>query len=159
MRITLLWVGKTRDGNLKAAIGRYLERIGRYVPVDLVEVKEEAAADRHAEAGALVKEGRRLREKAPRDHEVILLDSRGGQMSSEQFADFLERRMNFVSGSKRGLTFIIGGHQGVDDKTRRFADRTLSLSKMTLTHEMARLVLVEQIYRGLSILRGARYHR
>lgn len=159
MRLGLLWVGRTRDGNIRAAIEGYVERIGKYTPTRVIEVKEETAHDKHAEAAALEKEGERIREKIPRDHEVVLLDPRGRELSSVQFAGFLDRRLGASSSSMKGLTFVVGGHLGVDARTRRLARHTISLSRMTLTHEMARLVAVEQIYRGLCILRGAPYHR
>jgi 23S rRNA (pseudouridine1915-N3)-methyltransferase len=159
LKLSLLWVGRTRDRNISAAIRGYVDRIERYVPVDVLEVKEETAADRHAEAEALQREGRRLREKIPRHQEVVLLDAAGRELSSEEFARFLERKINSSSSSLKGLTFVVGGHLGVDDGVREVADHTISLSRMTLTHEMARLVAVEQIYRGLSIIHGAQYHR
>jgi 23S rRNA (pseudouridine1915-N3)-methyltransferase len=156
VRLGLLWVGRTRDANIGAALRGYLERIQRYLPVRVIEVREERAADRHAAAGALVKEGRRIRQAIPGGHEVVLMDPGGREMSSEQFARFLEATMN---GTRGGLTFVVGGHLGVDDGIRDLADHSIALSRMTLTHEMARLVMVEQIYRALSIIRGGRYHR
>lgn len=156
MKLALLWVGRTRDRNIQEALGRYLERISRYCPVTVTEVREESAADRHAVAESLLKEGRRIRDAVAPGHERILLDAAGREMSSDEFAAFLQTRLN---GSAKGVTFIIGGHLGVDDETRRAADQTLSLSRMTFTHEMARLVAAEQIYRALSIINGARYHR
>jgi len=159
LKLLLLWAGRTRDRNIGAAIEGYIERIGRYLPVEVVEVKEESGADRHSQAEAQVKEGRRLREKIPRSCEVVVLDPEGRELSSEQFAGFLETRFNSSSSRVKGLAFIVGGHLGLDGQTREAADHTLSLSRMTLTHEMARLVVVEQIYRGLSILRNERYHR
>lgn len=158
MRFGLLWVGRTRDRNIRAAIEVYLERIGRYVPVEIMEVKEGRAAGRHSEIETLGRECRRLRERIPRDYEVVVMDEGGAELSSMQFAGFLKDRLNYTT-SKKGLTFVFGGHLGLDEETRRIADHTLSLSRMTLTHEMARLVAVEQIYRGLSILHGTRYHR
>ena len=158
MKLGLLWVGRTRDSHLAAAIDRYIERIGRYVPVVVMEVKEERAADKRAENEARLKECRRIREKIPRGHEMVLMDGDGREISSEQLAGFLEDKLN-SSSATRGLTFVVGGHLGVDEETKRMAHHTFALSRMTLTHEMARLVTVEQIYRGLSILRGARYHR
>ena len=159
MKFVLLWVGRTRDRNISGAIQRYVERIGRYFQVEVLEVKEESAADRHSESVALQKEGRRLREKIPQASEVVVLDQEGREMSSEQFAGFLEGRINSSSSQLRGLTFVVGGHLGIDEETKKVADHTISLSRMTLTHEMARLVAVEQIYRGLSIIRNERYHR
>ena len=159
MRLTLLWVGRTRDRNIRAAARLYVDRIGRYLPVDVVEVKDEAAADEHAGAEALRKEGRRIREKLPPGHEVVLLDVGGRELSTGEFAEFLGRRLSASSSSLRGVAFVVGGHQGVDEETRQTADHIISLSRMTLPHEMARLVLVEQIYRVMTILRGGRYHR
>lgn len=159
MKLSLLWVGRTKDSNIDAAVRRYVARIERYVPVQVLEVKEETAAGRHAEAEALLREGRRLREKIPQGNEVVLLEARGRELSSEGFARFLERKIDSSSSSLKGLTFVVGGHLGVDDGTREVADHTISLSRMTLTHEMARLVAVEQIYRGLSIIHGGQYHR
>jgi len=156
VKLSLLWVGRTRDGNIHAALERYVERIGRYCPVSVTEVREESATDRHAVAESLLKEGRRIREAVAPGHERVLLDVAGRELSSDGFAGLLQSRMN---GSAKGMTFIIGGHLGVDDETRRTADQTLSLSRMTLTHEMARLVAAEQIYRALSIINGTRYHR
>jgi len=156
VKLVLLWVGRTRDRNLRAAIDGYLERVGRYLPVTLIEVKEEPASDRHSREAALQKEGRRIRGKIPGGHEVVLLDVAGRELSSQQLATFLGKRLG---SSSKGLVFVIGGHEGVDDRTRESADQMIALSRMTLTHEMARLVLAEQLYRALSILHGGRYHR
>jgi len=92
-------------------------------------------------------------------HEVVLLDVGGREVSTREFAEFLGRRLSASSSSLRGVAFVVGGHQGVDEETRQTADHIISLSRMTLPHEMARLVLVEQIYRVMTILRGGRYHR
>ena len=159
MKLCLLWAGRTKDANIGGAIRDYIERIGRYMPVEVLEVKEEVAADRHSETEARNKECRRLRERIPRDTEMALLDHRGREYSSEEFSGFLKQRIGSSSSALRGLTFIVGGHLGVDDDTRKIADHVISLSRMTLTHEMARLLAVEQIYRGLSIMHGGRYHR
>lgn len=159
MKLSLLWVGRTKDENIGAAIREYVLRIGRYIPVEILEVKEETAVDRHSETEARNKEGRRLREKIPGATEVALLDPGGREYSSEEFSRFLEKRISASSSALKGLTFLVGGHLGVDDDTKKIADHTISLSRMTLTHEMARLVAVEQIYRGLSIMHGGRYHR
>jgi 23S rRNA (pseudouridine1915-N3)-methyltransferase len=152
----LLWVGRTKDVHLDAIIQDYLGRIERYMPVKVTAIKEQTAADRHAESEARNKEGRRLIEALPAGHRVVALDQNGRQATSEQFARLLGEQLN---GSLKGMTFVIGGHLGLAPEVLERADQTLSLSRMTLTHEMARLVAVEQIYRGLNILRGGRYHR
>src|SRR5262249_48896394 len=147
------------DRNIGAAIREYVERLGRYVTVEVLEVKEESGSDRHSEKLAVRKEGRRLRERIPQDSDVVVLDPAGRGMATEQVSDVLARRLDASSSRLRGLTFVFGGHLGLDEETRKAADHSISLSRMTLTHEMARLVAVEQIYRGLSIIRGERYHR
>ena len=159
MKLGLLWVGKTRDRNISSAIQGYLKRVARYVAVDITEIKEAPASDEHSEKEALQKEGRRIREKVPRGHQVVVMDPRGEEMSSEEFGRFLERKINSSSSSLKGLTFVIGGHLGLDEEAKAMANHTISMSRMTLTHEMARLLLVEQIYRGLSMARGGQYHR
>ena len=156
MRIGFLWVGRTRDGNIHAALERYIVRIRRYCRVSVTEVREARATDRHAEAEALLTEGRRIREAVTTGDRTVLLDAGGRTMSSQEFAGYIESMMG---AGQKGLTFIIGGHQGVDAGTKKFADETISLSRMTFTHEMARLIAAEQVFRALSIIRGGRYHR
>jgi len=156
VKLGLLWVGRTRDRHVDAVIRDYVGRIERYVPVSVTAIKEQTATGRHAEEEARRKEGQRLIEAFPPGHRVVALDQDGQQTTTEQFARLLEGEMN---GSSRGMTFVVGGHLGLADDVLRRADQILSLSRMTFTHEMARLVAVEQIYRALNFLRGGSYHR
>ncbi len=139
MKIKIAWVGKTRESAIQSLTGEYLKRISRYAEVEGVAVKDQSAVLALA-AGSRCK--------------LILLDARGKQYSSEELAGFLQReQVNAVP-----LLFAIGGSDGFNDEARRAAALVLSLGKMTLPHELARVVLVEQIYRGLTILQGHPYH-
>lgn len=140
MRIRILWPGRTKDRNAAEWIERYLRRLRPFAEVGVVEVKEEKGA-------ALAKEGERILKQS---HCYVLLDERGGEMTSGEFASFLEGRAE--------VDFVLGGAHGVSGEVRRGAARTMALSRMTLTHEMARVFLLEQIYRALMITRGGGYH-
>ena len=140
MKIKVAWIGKTREPAIDALTNEYLKRISRYADTAGVALKDEAAIV--SLAGG-----------KPR-HKLILLDSRGKQFSSEELAEFLEREQ--VSATP--LLFAIGASDGFSEKTRRHAGFTLSLGKMTLPHELARVVLVEQLYRAFTILQRHPYH-
>jgi 23S rRNA (pseudouridine1915-N3)-methyltransferase len=121
----------------------YLKRISRYAQIAGLALKDEAAL-------LSLANGSRQKER----HKLVLLDSRGKQLSSEELAEFLEReQLNATP-----LLFAIGDSDGFSDEARRIAGFTLSLGKMTLPHELARVVLVEQIYRALTILKNHPYH-
>ncbi len=153
MKLRFVWTGKTRDRNCAALIDDYLERIKRFAPCEVSELKEQSVADQKR---AVVLEGGNLIAAVERDDFVVLLDEKGREFSSPQFADFIGQRQ--MAGTKR-LAFVIGGFAGVSDEVKRRADLRLSLSPMTLTHELARVVLAEQIYRAFTLLAGLPYHR
>ena len=146
MKIKVAWVGKTKEPAIQALTGEYLKRISRYAGIEGFAVKDEAAI--LAMASGETRGARRAPCK------LILLDSRGKQSSSEELAAFLAREQL----SALPLLFAIGGSDGFDDHTRRTAGFILSLGKMTLPHELARIVLLEQIYRAFTILKGHPYH-
>ncbi len=154
MRLHFVWIGKTRDRHCAALTADYLKRIARFAPSEVSELKDQSAMpdDRRVAAA----EGLRLLSAVARDDYVILLDEHGKPMSSIELADFIGARQR--DGSKR-LALIIGGFAGVSDEVRRRANVTLSLSRMTLTHELARVLLTEQIYRAFTLLAGLPYHR
>jgi len=140
MRIKVAWIGKTKEPAIQALTDEYLKRISRYAEVAGVAVKDEAAI--FSLAGGKER------------HKLVLLDSRGKQFSSEELAAFLEReQVNAIP-----LLFAIGGSDGFSEEARRHAGFMLSLGKMTLPHELARVVLVEQLYRALTILKRHPYH-
>ena len=143
MKIKVAWIGKTKDAAIQSLTEEYLKRISRYAEVQGVAVKDEAAI-------LSLAAGERTKEK----HKLILLDSRGKQYSSEEMAALLDReQLNAVP-----LLFAIGGSDGFSDDARRKASLLLSLGKMTLPHELARVVLVEQVYRAFTILQNHPYH-
>jgi 23S rRNA (pseudouridine1915-N3)-methyltransferase len=142
--IRVLAVGKIKDKRLSGLAADFLQRIGPMAPAEVVELKD-TQPDR---------EGRDMVAKlgSPDGHQlVVAMDEKGEDLSSTDLADLLGRHGN--------ICFLIGGADGLGTAARTRADRTLCLSRLTLTHEMARVLLLEQIYRGLSILRGKPYHR
>jgi 23S rRNA (pseudouridine1915-N3)-methyltransferase len=147
VKIKVAWVGKTKEPAIQSLSDEYLKRIARYAEIEGVSAKDETTLLTLAGLGGR-RDGGRER------HKLILLDSRGKQLSSEELAGFLEREQ--VSATP--LLFAIGGSDGFSDEARRAAGFVLSLGKMTLPHELARVVLLEQIYRAFTILKKHPYH-
>ncbi len=143
MKIKIAWIGKTKEPAIQALTDEYLQRISRYAEVAGLALKNETAI--LSLAGG---------ERQQQRHKLILLDSRGKQLSSEELAALLEREQ----ANATPLLFAIGGSDGFSDEARRQAGFTLSLGKMTLPHELARVVLVEQLYRAFTILKHHPYH-
>ena len=140
MKLTIAWIGKTKEPAMTALTAEYGKRIGRYCVTDTLEARDEKA----------------LLERAAKDRAtLVLLDARGKQMSSEELAAFVGKHQD--SGTQR-LMFAIGPADGWSDAARTKAAVTLSLGKMTLAHELARVVLLEQVYRAWTILKGHPYH-
>ena len=150
MKFRFIWVGKTRDKNYLALQQEYLKRLEHFVKYEIVEVRDAAGPDARAI------EGKRITEKVNQSSFVCLLDIRGRSISSHELAGEIERWQN--SGVKE-VAFVIGGADGVSSEVAEMADSRLSLSFLTFTHEMARVVLVEQLYRAYTILRGFPYQR
>ena len=146
MRITLSTVGRLKEKYLVEAVNEYVKRLKPFATVEIKEVPEQRSID---------DEGERLLSLIPKDSWMCLLDIGGVEMSSEQFAAKLESLM--LEG-KSQWTFVIGGAFGVSEKLRAAADFRLSLSRMTFTHQMTRVILIEQIYRAFKIIRGEKYH-
>jgi len=147
VKIKIAWVGKTKESAIQSLTDEYLKRIARYAEIEGVAAKDEAAIFALAGLGG-GKDRRRER------HKLILLDARGKQLSSEELAGFLEREQV----SALPILFAIGGSDGFSDEARRQAGFVISLGKMTLPHELARVVLLEQIYRAFTILKKHPYH-
>ena len=152
MKLRLLWVGKTQEEWLKSGIDEYRRRIGRYFPIEISEVREEKGAEAET---MRQKECERLEKALARGSRLVLLDERGEELTSPQFADVIGRYRD--SGTQE-LAFAIGGAYGFSESIRSRAHRTVALSRMTFTHQMVRLFLVEQIYRGCTILNNEHYH-
>jgi 23S rRNA (pseudouridine1915-N3)-methyltransferase len=154
MRINFLWIGKTKDRNCAALVNEYVERIRRLSPIDLFELKD--AAGSVDEKRVIALESAKLLASLERHDFVVLLDEEGRQFSSTELAELIGRQQQ--SGSKH-LTFVIGGFAGVNKQVKGRADLKMSLSRMTLTHELSRVILAEQIYRALTLLGGFPYHK
>lgn len=153
MKLHFVWVGKTKDRHYKALISDYIERIGYFASLDVTELKE---VEGSSEGDVIAKEGVRLIESIARDDFVIALDEKGEEMGSRDFAERLRTIRD--SGVKR-LAFVVGGFAGLSEEFKDRANLKWSLSRLTLTHEMARAVLAEQVYRAFTLLAGQRYHR
>lgn len=154
MRLHFVWVGKTRDRNCAALVSDYLSRIKHFAPCEVSEIREPGGSG--DEQRVIAAEGRKLLAVLERDDYVVLLDERGQQLSSTELAEFIAARQR--NGSKR-LAFVPGGFAGVSDDVRQRANLQLSLSRMTLTHELARVILTEQVYRAYTLLAGLPYHK
>jgi 23S rRNA (pseudouridine1915-N3)-methyltransferase len=152
MRVHLVWAGKTRERHCAALIDDYLGRIRRFSPLDLTEVREAKGRDEQAQRI----ESERLIEAVSRDDYVVLLDERGEERTSVEFSRFIAERQQ---AAVKRLAFIIGPYAGASDELKKAARATMSLSALTLTHELARVILVEQIYRAFTLLAGSPYHR
>jgi 23S rRNA (pseudouridine1915-N3)-methyltransferase len=154
MKLTLLCVGKLR-GPLAEVVEEYEKRVARYHSFDVVEVRESTHRGQTA-AQVVEDEGARLLARLPPRGELLALHRPGSQMSSEQLAEYLAEA---ALRSLPAVTFVIGGAYGLSRQVLERADRLVSLSSMTLPHEIARLLLTEQLYRAGTIARGEPYHK
>ncbi len=147
MKIKIAWIGKTKEPAIASLTDEYLKRISRYVPVEGVALRDEAAL--------LDLSGRAAGAKAGAKSTLVLMDSRGKEFSSEQFASFWEIIRTAIRCRWSSLS---AGRMASVMQTRAAAQHTISLGKMTLAHELARVVLLEQVYRAFTILKGHPYH-
>jgi 23S rRNA (pseudouridine1915-N3)-methyltransferase len=154
VRLVVAAVGKPRDRHLAAAIQEYETRATRYWPLTVVEVREASARGMSA-AETRRREGERLVERLPEGALVLACDERGDRLTSQEFANVLVSARD----AARDVAFVIGGAYGLDDVVRRASSRALQLAPWTLPHELARLVLAEQLYRAGTIARGEPYHK
>jgi 23S rRNA (pseudouridine1915-N3)-methyltransferase len=144
VKLRIAWIGRTRSSPIQSLTAEYLKRLSRYAACEALELMSE---------GALLK----LVEKSTARTQpvLVLLDSRGRQLTSEEIANFLEYHQ---SHGTQELLFAVGPADGWSDPTRAAARNILSFGKVTLPHELARVVLLEQLYRGFTILKGHPYH-
>jgi 23S rRNA (pseudouridine1915-N3)-methyltransferase len=152
VKLRVLWVGKTQEEWVSAGIAEYAGRIKRYAPFEIAEAREEKGA---VATTMRERESERLTKLLPKNARLILLDERGEQLTSPEFAAFIARNRD---GGITELAFAIGGAYGFTDSFRANAHKTIALSKMTFTHQMVRVFLLEQIYRGFTIINGEPYH-
>jgi 23S rRNA (pseudouridine1915-N3)-methyltransferase len=152
MKLRVLWVGKTQEEWVRRGIDEYAGRIRRYLPLEIGEVREEKGAEAGAGREA---EGARLLKAVPKTSRLIILDERGEELTSPQLSAFIGRERDMGTGE---LVFAVGGAYGFSESFRSRAAKTLALSRMTFTHQMVRVFLLEQIYRGFTILNNEPYH-
>ncbi|MBM4293977.1 MAG: 23S rRNA (pseudouridine(1915)-N(3))-methyltransferase RlmH [Deltaproteobacteria bacterium] len=152
--ITVIMIGKTREGFIREGLAFYQKRLQPYLRLSLKSVKEEKEGGGLSPETLKFREGERLRVQVPPKAYVAALDPQGRQFTSEEFAHWLGKR----EAEARPLTFLIGGHWGLDGGLLAEAHERLALSRFTLTHELSRLVLLEQLYRAMTIRTGHPYH-
>ncbi len=155
MRVMIAAVGRPKEGPLAAAIRDYESRAARYWPLQIVEVKGERADGGVSEDGVKAREGERLRRGIGSVSAVVACDLGGRSMNSQTFADWLRAQRE----EARDVAFVIGGAFGLHQSLRDEAGMRLALAPWTLTHELARLVLAEQLYRAGTITKGEPYHK
>ncbi|WP_027622331.1 23S rRNA (pseudouridine(1915)-N(3))-methyltransferase RlmH [Acetivibrio clariflavus] len=152
MKITIVAVGKLKGKYLKEGISEYSKRLSRFCELQIIEVEDEQAPENLSvsqEEQVKRREAERIIKRVKEGSVLIVLDLKGKKLSSEEFSDKLNSF--FISG-KSHITFVIGGSLGLDEELVRKADFSLSLSDMTFPHQLARLILVEQIFRAFKIL-------
>ena len=159
MNITIVSVGKLKEKYLKMGIDDYVKRLGGYAKIDLIEVADEKAPEQLSDAEMEIvkkKEGERILAKISTDTYVIALAINGKMKTSEQMAADLESLMTY---GKSKIAFVIGGSLGLHEDVLKRADEQQSFGKMTLPHQLMKLVLVEQVYRSFRIMKGEPYHK
>jgi len=155
MKICLLVIGKTDETYLQQGIDLFLKRIPHYISFEMKVIPDLKNSRNLSEQQQKEKEGELILQQKSTFDELFLLDEQGIEFSSVEFARFMEKRM--ISGIKR-LVIVIGGPYGFSDSVYAQANGKISLSKMTFSHQMVRLIFVEQLYRAFTILKGEPYH-
>jgi len=157
MKFRLLWPRSTADAELGAVVDRYLNRIKHFFPIEVVEIAPGKGGQSAKDAAIIrARDSAGLLAAIPQKGFVVVLDERGQPFDSLKFAKWLER---LTVDQPHGVTFVMGGDVGLDDSVRQRADKVVSLSAMTLPHQLARVVLVEQIYRACTLMRNIPYHK
>ena len=155
MNIRLLAIGKTDNKNLQSLIEDYSKRLSFYVKFDLEIIPDIKNVKNLSEAQQKEKEGELILSKISATEQLILMDENGSTFSSVAFSDYLQKKMN---GGIKTLVFVIGGPYGFSEEVYKKAQGKVSLSEMTFSHQMVRLFVIEQLYRGFTILKNEPYH-
>ena len=153
MRLRFIWIGKTREARLRALSEDYLKRLSHFVRCEVSELRESAGTDSQK---GIEKDSKRISDGLRESAVTVLLDPDGTEWTSEQLAAEIQRWQD--TGTKE-VTFIVGGPNGVSRELSAQVSKRWSLSRLTLTHEMARLVLLEQLYRAYTIIHGLPYQK
>jgi 23S rRNA (pseudouridine1915-N3)-methyltransferase len=153
MRLRVIWTGKTRDAHLRALLSDYLKRLSHFVKCEVSELRESSGAEKMT---GIDRDSKRISDGLHAGAINVLLDPEGTEWTSQQLAKEIQRWQ--VNGTKE-VTFIVGGPNGVSAELSTRADKRWSLSRLTLTHEMSRVVLLEQLYRAYTIIHGLPYQK
>lgn len=154
MKFTLLVVGKTTDVRLQTMIEDYQQRLKHYIPFDIIVIPELRNAKALSEAQQKEQEGMEILHRITPATDLILLDEHGQERRSIEYAQWIQKKM----AAGRDIIFVIGGPYGFSPAVYERANNKISLSQMTFSHQMIRLLFVEQLYRAMTILRGEPYH-
>ena len=155
MKITLLTVGKTDNDWVKQGIDIYASRMKHYFPFSIVEIPELKNASSLSQEQIKTKEGELILKNVKPADEVILLDERGREFSSMEFAKTLQDKISYTG---KDIVFVIGGAYGFSEAVRQRSNSKISLSRMTFSHQMIRAIFIEQLYRAFTIMKGEPYH-
>lgn len=159
MKVTVVCVGKVKEGFYRDALAEYGKRLGKYCRLEIIEVSDEKTPDGASpllEEQIKEREGRRILEKLREDAFVCTLEIGGKKLSSEGFARWME---NLTVGGTSHVMFVIGGSLGLHESVSRRSDFSLSFSDMTFPHQLMRVILTEQVYRAFRIMHGEPYHK
>ncbi|OFX62062.1 MAG: 23S rRNA (pseudouridine(1915)-N(3))-methyltransferase RlmH [Bacteroidetes bacterium GWA2_30_7] len=155
MKITLIFIGKTDEDFIKVGIEKYVNRLNHYIKLDIIEIKNIKIPKSITKENLKSLEYEQINKHIIADDTVYLLDENGKELTSVGFSDFIKKSM---LSSIKNLVFIVGGAYGFSEKIEKRAIGKISLSKMTFTHQMIRLIAVEQIYRAFTIINNEPYH-
>ncbi len=155
MKIRLVWIGKISERPLRQLAERYEERIRQFLPIEIVEVRPEKSRSR-SDSEIIAIESQSLIDALPPQGRIVTMDERGREMTSVELAKWLERE---TIHNPHGVSFVMGGDLGLSEEIRSRAGLVLALSQMTLPHDLARVVLLEQLYRACTIIRNIAYHK
>jgi 23S rRNA (pseudouridine1915-N3)-methyltransferase len=157
--ITIVCVGKLKESYLSAACQEYTKRLRGYCKLSVVEVDEHRLSDKPSKAqieAAIISEGRKLLSKTPSGSVIVALCIEGKTMTSPELASYLD---NSAIRGQGDVSFLIGGSWGLSDEVKSSANLRLSMSSMTFPHQLARVMLLEQLYRSFQIISGGKYHK
>ncbi len=158
INITVIAVGGLKESYLRDGCAEYIKRLGAFAKVSMIEIDEEKLPSSPSDAqikSAIAKEGERIIKRLPKNSAVIPLCIEGKEYSSPDFSVLIEK----ISLNTSSICFVIGGSYGLSDEVKGLGDYKLSFGKMTLPHQLARMVLLEQVYRAFSISNNSKYHK
>ena len=155
MKLSIICMGRTRERFVQEGIDKYLRYLKPYAPAELRVLKEEKVDDLKDAPRVRRLEAAKIAKALPASAHVVALDERGREFTSHEFAAFMDKALE---NGTREMSFVLGGAMGLDESVTGNANTVLALSRWTLTHEMARLVLLEQLYRAFTIIKGKTYH-